>query len=97
MYKPCSFDREDYLELADEFEAINMNDASQELTQFGDDAEDLAFELAYTRYALSKKETETAKLKNLYDSMACLFAEGVEFMTKSQLYDAIKSEWKKIN
>lgn len=32
-----------------------------------------------------------------YDSVTCLFAEGVEFMAKDQIYDAIKSDWKKFS
>lgn len=62
MYKPCSFDRKEYLEHADKFEAVALDDAQEELTEYSDDAEGLAFELAYTRYALAKMEKSTGDL-----------------------------------
>ena len=31
-----------------------------------------------------------------YNQTSCLFVEGVEFMTKEQLYNAIKLEWRKV-
>lgn len=41
---------------------------------------------------------ETCKLKRckyyeFYNSVSCLFVEGVEFCTKEELYQAIKKEW----
>jgi hypothetical protein len=30
-----------------------------------------------------------------FNSVTCLFAEGVKFMNKSELYDAIKGKWQK--
>ena len=36
------------------------------------------------------------RLKSFYESLSCLFAEGVEFMTKVEIYDAIKKEWQDI-
>jgi hypothetical protein len=36
------------------------------------------------------------KYDKLVNSMGCLFAEGVEFMTKTQIYDAIKEDFNKI-
>lgn len=36
---------------------------------------------------------ELIAYKEFYSSVSCLFAEGVEFMTKEQIYDAIKSDW----
>lgn len=33
------------------------------------------------------------RLSDFYDAVACLIAEGSEFMTKSELYDAIKREY----
>jgi hypothetical protein len=35
------------------------------------------------------------KWRELYTSITCLFAEGVEFMDKAQIYDAIKKDWQK--
>ena len=60
---PCDFGREEYLECSDEFESITIPDVQHELTEFSDDAIDLAFELAYTRYALAKAELEIKTLK----------------------------------
>jgi hypothetical protein len=31
-----------------------------------------------------------------FNSVSCLFAEGVEFMTKEEIYRAIKVEWQKV-
>ena len=33
--------------------------------------------------------------REFFDSCACLFAEGVEFMTKEQIYQAIKEDFQK--
>ncbi|APG24089.1 hypothetical protein [Syntrophotalea acetylenica] len=52
-YKPCRFDRKDYLSDAQSFEAGNIANAETELCEFNEDAEDLAFELAYTRYRVA--------------------------------------------
>ena len=38
------------------FEQVALDDATDELTEFSEDAEDLAFELAYTRYRVAKLE-----------------------------------------
>lgn len=62
-YKPCQFDRKDYLDAADDFEKVNIDEAETELCEFNDDAEDLAFELAYTRYYLAKAEAKLQKVK----------------------------------
>lgn len=63
-YKPCNFDRSTYLDAGVEFEAVSIHDAKNELCEFSNDAEDLAFELAYTRYGLAKIEEA---LKDLVD------------------------------
>jgi hypothetical protein len=36
------------------------------------------------------------KTRMFFECCSCLFAEGVEFMNKSAIYDAIKRETKKI-
>ena len=36
------------------------------------------------------------KYKLFFESCSCLFAEGVEFMTKTEIYEAIKKEVKKL-
>ena len=61
MYRPCQFDREDYLQYADKFETNTFDDVETELSQFNDDLEDMAYELAYTRYQLAKAELRTIK------------------------------------
>lgn len=35
------------------------------------------------------------KYEDFFNSVSCLFAEGVEFMTKDQIYSAIKADWNK--
>lgn len=56
MYKPCSFNRKGYLDHRDIFEKVELEDAESELCEMNNDAENLAFELAYTRYRLAKAE-----------------------------------------
>jgi len=41
------------------------------------------------------KECTSCKYHAFFDSVSCLLTEGVEFMTKDQLYEAIKKEWRK--
>ena len=53
---PCQFSRGDYLEHAQLFEAVKIDEAENELCEFNNDAEDIAFELAYTRYRVAKLE-----------------------------------------
>lgn len=36
------------------------------------------------------------KFKLFFEICSCLFAEGVEFMTKTEIYDAIKKEVKRL-
>lgn len=55
-YIPCQFDRESYLEHAKVFESVELDDAENELCEFNNDAEALAFELAYMRYRVAKLE-----------------------------------------
>lgn len=55
-YKPCNFRRQDYLEHREVFDSVKLEDAQEELTEFSDDAEDLAFELAYTRFRVADLE-----------------------------------------
>jgi len=38
----------------------------------------------------------SCKYKELFTSLSCLFAEGVEFMTKEQIYYVIKKEVKSL-
>ena len=51
------FDRQEYLALEEIFEVGQLDDVTKELCEFSDDIEDMAYELAYTRYALAKAET----------------------------------------
>ena len=57
-----SFSREEYLALEEIFEVGQLDDVTKELCEFSDDIEDMAYELAYTRYALAKVEQELAAL-----------------------------------
>lgn len=36
------------------------------------------------------------KFYRFADSVSCLFVEGVEFLTRDEIYNAIKREWKEI-
>jgi hypothetical protein len=57
-YDPCNFDRNKYLVYEDIFESQKITDVDSELFEFRYDADDLAFELAYTRYRVAKLEAE---------------------------------------
>lgn len=50
------FDRQEYLVFEEIFEVGQLDDVTKELSEFNDDATDMAYELAYTRYALAKIE-----------------------------------------
>ena len=64
MYKPCSFDRKEYLLEAEAFnDSEDFLCTQNELTEFNDDPEELAHELAHTRFALAEAESETNRLK----------------------------------
>ncbi len=39
---------------------------------------------------------ERDKYKEFFENCSCLFAEGVEFMTKIEIYEAIKKEVKRL-
>jgi len=60
-----NFRREDYLDESDYFESGDMPDATEELCEFNNNAEDIAYELAYTRYALAKLEREVKGMKGV--------------------------------
>jgi hypothetical protein len=51
-YKQCQFRRQDYLDNSWSFENVQLENAQNKLCEI----EYLAFELAYTRYALAKLE-----------------------------------------
>jgi len=58
-YKPCDFDREQYLELYEEIGSEEKNGffyPDAELCEFNADAGDLAYELAHTRCRVAKLE-----------------------------------------
>ena len=44
---------------------------------------------------LKKEQNKQVQYEEFINAVTCLFVEGVEFMTKIQIYDAIKKEWKK--
>jgi hypothetical protein len=50
------FDRKTYLDLGASFETNTLDDVENELSEFNNDAEDLAWELAYTRHRVAKLE-----------------------------------------
>ena len=57
-----NFDRKEYLQYEKEFENTGMECVEQELSEFSNDIESMAFELAYTRYRLAKLESEIEKI-----------------------------------
>lgn len=75
-----SFSRNDYLEFADKFEANKLDSVDPELSEFNNDIEDIAFELAYTRYALAKEELEAEALRKelaeLQDGLTTAYMVG---------------------
>ena len=36
------------------------------------------------------------KYYEFYNSVSCIFVEGVEFMTRDEIYAAIKRDWEKV-
>lgn len=58
-----SFDRKEYLSVSSVFENESLDDVNTELSEFNDDATDMAYELAYTRYALAKCEARNNALR----------------------------------
>jgi len=68
MYIPCNFDRDDYLLNSEVFEKVVLETVENELTEFSEDVEDLAFELAYTRYRLAKMEKVLAQWLECVDT-----------------------------
>lgn len=51
------------------------------------------YDFCSSYHAVFVKNDLTEKALKFYESAACLFAEGVEFMTKEQIYDALKKEF----
>lgn len=45
---------------------------------------------------LRKQVENLKKYRTFFESCSCLFAEGVEFMTKTEIYEAIKKETKQL-
>jgi hypothetical protein len=54
-------------------------------------------ELDHASLEASKKQVDDLKkYKEFFENCSCLFNEGVEFMTKTEIYEAIKKEEKKL-
>ena len=60
------FDRSHYLSNQNVFEERGLEEVDQELCEFNEDVDDIAYELAYTRYALAKAE---AKIHNIEEGL----------------------------
>lgn len=56
MYTPCVFERADYLSLSEQFESHTLDDVESELREHNHDIQDIAYELAYSRYRIAKLE-----------------------------------------
>ena len=44
---------------------------------------------------IAQLESDLKRYKDFHERVTCYFAEGVEFMNKTELYDAFKKEWQK--
>ena len=64
-----SFDRKEYLSVSSVFENESLDDVDTELSEFNDDATDMAYELAYTRYAFAKIEARHNALREAVAKM----------------------------
>lgn len=58
------------------------------------DADDMTISNLVNKVHLANKEAE--KYRMFFESCSCLYAEGVEFMTKTEIYEAIKKEVKRL-
>jgi len=45
---------------------------------------------------LCRQVDDLKKYKEFFENCSCLFAEGVEFMTKTEIYEEIKKEVKRL-
>ena len=89
-WKPCQFDRREYLEHRTQFEQKEIDDFTDELCEFNEDAVDLAAELTYTRFALASLEDDLRKLvEELYDlgEAAAYDEEGNAFATAAGMIE----------
>lgn len=75
-----AFDRQHYLPFEETFETRQLEDAEKELQEFKGDPVALAFELAYTRYALAKAERTLDRFRH-----KCLLAEDENAEMRSKL------------
>jgi len=64
-----TFDRSDYLEFSEAFENNDSVDIEHELSEFNGDIDDIANELACTRYELAKQEAENKKINDLINTI----------------------------
>ncbi len=86
MKYKIEFDREFYLN-DPTFENRTLRSIETELIEFSDDQEDLAAELAYTRYYLAKEEAKTTKL-------VAVLQEAVEWLEDERFGDYyIVEDW----
>ena len=58
-----TFDRSEYLSNKDLFESDGIEFVDSELCEFNNDVEDMAYELAHTRYALAKAEAQVSNTR----------------------------------
>ena len=56
MIDQCVFERADYLSLSEKFENGTLDDVESELSEHNHDIQDIAYELAYSRYRIAKLE-----------------------------------------
>lgn len=87
MYKPCSFDREEYLSNKDFYEKDCEPgwEFDQELDEFNDDLGSIATELSYTRYALAKAEAALVKKESELVTCRLMEVDFLEGWAKFQL------------
>ena len=63
------FNRSEYLSSGVEFEAGEVETFDEELSEFNENPEDLARELAYTRYYLAKAESIIFRLRRMCEQI----------------------------
>ena len=100
---PVSVDIDKFISQPTEGLLYDLNKDRATILAFIDDIKwinDYAAMLTITKLKEHYDKHISSKLKkyyDFYDSVACLIAEGSEFMTKAELYDAVKREHGKVN
>jgi len=71
-----TFDRSEYLSNKDLFESDDIDYVDSEVCEFNNDVEDMAYELAHTRYALAKAEAQVSNTRLGLEKLEKLITHG---------------------